>query len=510
MYTRDAFFRQLGLRCHGWIFARAIGMAVLFTASAANVCGVELTPGPADKPVAPTHALSRADDTAASPSRPLLATPTDAPAEPSYLVPMMEVVGFELLVNRSNRFFGTEQSDYRVTGSSIKRNLGSSWESDRDPFEVNQLGHPYQGAMYFGIARSAGFDYWHSLAFSFGGSALWEIAGETTHPSRNDQMASGIGGTFLGEAMFRMSSLLLQEGGGLPPLWRELAAFAIDPAVGFNRLAYGERYGGVFANNGAAYFSRLELGFSHSVKRDLGSSRTDFKRNEAHVDFALDYGVPGSADYEYNRPFDYFNFQTILSSANGVENVMTRGLLVGRRYAAGQNYRGVWGIYGSYDYFAPQTFRVSSTAVSLGTTGQRWLGEALSVQGTALLGVGYAAVGTTRGRVDERTYNYGIAPQALLALRITQSDAASLDLTAREYFVSGLASGTSGGRDNIIRGEASLTFRIAKQQAISFKVLANRRDATFGTRETRRQTQVTVGISYTLLGQERFGAVDWR
>jgi hypothetical protein len=27
---------------------------------------------------------------------------------------------------------------------------------------------------------------------------------------------------------------------------------------------------------------------------------------------------------------------------------------------------------------------------------------------------------------------------------------------------------------------------------------------------TQRQTQVTVGIFYTLLGQDRFGTVDWR
>ena len=67
---------------------------------------------------------------------------------------------------------------------------------------------------------------------------------------------------------------------------------------------------------------------------------------------------------------------------------MSRGLLVGTEYAAGDNYRGVWGLYGSYDYISPQMFRVSSTAVSLGTTAQWWISDNVALQGTALGGCG--------------------------------------------------------------------------------------------------------------------------
>ncbi len=183
---------------------------------------------------------------------------------------------------------------------------------------------------------------------------------------------------------------------------------------------------------------------------------------------------------------------------------------MGRSYAAGDDYRGIWGLYGSYDYIAPQTYRVSTTALSVGSTAQWWLGNTWSLQGTAMTGLGYAAVGTTRGAVGERDYNYGIAPQALLALRLTDDDKASLDFTAREYFVSNVGSGTNGGHDNIIRGDVSFTWRIAKQRAITFKVLGNRRDAKFTTLGSSRQTQVTAGIFYTFLGQDHFGTIDWR
>ena len=430
-------------------------------------------------------------------------------AAPDYRLPAIEIAGFELLLNRANRYFGSQRDDYRVSADSIRRNLRSGWGTDQDPFQTNQLGHPYQGAMYHGFARSAGLDYWHSLGYTFAGSALWEIAGERTRPSRNDQVASGIGGTFLGEALFRMSSLVLERGGGLPRFWREAAATAIDPAAGFNRLVFGE-HGGVFSSRDAAYFSRLQLGYSGSVKRDTGGSAVDFKRNEAQADFSIDYGLPGTPGYEYTRPFDYFNFRATVSSANGIENVMTRGLLAGMSYEAGPAYRGVWGLYGSYDYIAPQTFRVSTTALSIGSTAQWWLGETLSLQGTAMAGLGYAAVSTTRGSMTDRDYNYGVAPQALLDLRLTHGDTASLDLALREYFVSNVASGTNGGRDNIVRADASFTYRIAKQHALTLKVVGNRRDARFANPGTQRQTQVTVGIFYTLLGQDRFGVIDWR
>src|SRR4029450_5695331 len=95
----------------------------------------------------------------------------------------------------------------------IRRNLRSSWVVDRDPFLVNQLGHPYQGAMYHGFARWAGLNDWEGLGFTFLASAMWEIAGETTPPSRNDQVNTGIGGSFFGEAVFRTASLVLGHPG---------------------------------------------------------------------------------------------------------------------------------------------------------------------------------------------------------------------------------------------------------------------------------------------------------
>lgn len=427
-------------------------------------------------------------------------------ARKSYVIPALEILGFDVLLNRFDNHF-LPGNDYDVNASTWRRNLRNGWVTDKDPFKVNQLGHPYQGSMYHGFARSAGLNYWESLGYTFAGSAFWEVFGERTPPSRNDQITTGIGGTFLGEALFRMSSLVLEKGEG-PKFWREVSAAVISPSTGFNRLAFDKRFDTIFASRNPTYYSRLGLGIAGTTQNVPGTT-TAIKRNEAQADFSLDYGLPGKPGYTYTRPFDYFTFQGTASSANVFENVMTRGLLIGKDYEAGKNIRGVWGLYGSYDYISPQAFRISSTALSLGTTGQMWLTNSIALQGTAMAGVGYAAASTIRG-VAENDYHFGVAPQALLATRLIFGETAALDVTAREYFVSRVAAANTSGRDNIARADVAFTLRIHRQHAIAVKYLWNRRDAHYIDLGDRTQTRGTFGIFYTLLGHERFGATEWR
>jgi hypothetical protein len=436
-----------------------------------------------------------------------MATAVDIGANKSYAIPAMEILGFDFLVNRLNHQFSSS-TDYDVTAASIRRNLRGKWATDNDPYQVNQFAHPYQGSMYHGFARSAGLNYWESAGYTFLGSVVWEVAGEKTRPAVNDQIASGVAGSFLGEALFRMSSLVLERSDGMPLFWREVAAAAISPSTGFNRLAYGDRFDPVFSSRGAYYYSRLQVGLSAATRNVQGTSTAN-KRNELLTDFYMEYGLPGNPSYQYTRPFDYFAFQFTASSANVFENIMTRGLLLGQTYERGQDFRGVWGLYGSYDYISPQTYRISSTALSLGTTGQWWLSQDIALQGTAMLGAGYAAVGTLRGGATGE-YHYGTAPQALLAMRLIFGNRLALDVAAREYFVSNVGARSVGGRDNIARADVSLTMRIKKQHSVAVKYLWNRRDATYAFLGNGTQERSTVGIFYSYDGDGNFGAIDWR
>jgi len=421
----------------------------------------------------------------------------------SYAIPAAEIAGFDFLVNQFDRHY-LDCCDYESNIHTIRRNLRSSWVVDRDPFLVNQLGHPYQGSMYHGFARASGLGFWESMGYTFAGSAFWEIAGEATRPSRNDQIATGIGGSFLGEALFRMSNLVLEHG-RMPPFWRELSAAVVSPPVGFNRLAFGDRFRGIYPSHDPVYFTRLQLGFSGQAGNASGFSTTHLSRNEALGDFLIDYGLPGRPGYHYERPFDYFSLQATLSSANGFENVLVRGLLKGHEYTAGERYRGVLGLYGTYDYIAPQTYQVSATGLALGSTGQYWATDRIAILGTFLLGSGYTAAGAIRSSTPG-AYHYGVAPYSLAALRFILGEACALDLTAREYYVSHVAAATRGGHENIARLDAALTFRVKGRHGISIKYLGNRRDEYYPDTGNFSQHRGTVGIFYTYLGHDLFGA----
>ena len=144
-------------------------------------------------------------------------------------------------------------------------------------------------------------NYWESLGYIFAGSAFWEIFGETTRPSRNDQVASGIAGSFLGESLFRIANLVLEKETQFSPTWREVGAAAISPSTGFNRLAFGKRFDAVFGSHNPAYYGGFQLGASHASKSTPGPSNSS-DQNEVLANFSMDYCLPGKAGYHYDRP----------------------------------------------------------------------------------------------------------------------------------------------------------------------------------------------------------------
>ena len=75
-------------------------------------------------------------------------------ARKSYVIPAAEIIVFDTLLNQWDRHH-FPCCDFNSNIHTIRRNLRSSWVVDSDPFTVNQLGHPYQGSMYHGFARSS-------------------------------------------------------------------------------------------------------------------------------------------------------------------------------------------------------------------------------------------------------------------------------------------------------------------------------------------------------------------
>ena len=428
--------------------------------------------------------------------------PEDSRDHQSYVLPVIEIVAMDAAINLAGRLL-VDPAVFEVTPDSIRRNLRGPWVVDDDPFQINQFGHPYQGAMYHGIARSNGLGYWPSVVYTLAGSAFWEIAGETTRPSFNDQIASGVAGSFLGESLFRVSRLLLDRGDGKPGAWRKLGAVLASPPAGINQALVGTPAGS--PGPAAVPFSDIRVQFgTTSVVDGRFQSQSSLKLTQLHLALSIDHGYPGNASYRHERPFDYFRIEGNVSS-EGLEQVSTRGLIAGTDYGGGR-LAGIWGLYGTYDYFTPDAFRLSTTAFSLGTTLQASVSESLMVQSSGLLGGGYAAV-RTLGQSDGREYHYGVAPQALVNLRLLAGRRAALDVTAREYFITALGGFDTGQRDLIFVGDASLAMRVHGRHALSLTYQLAGRSSNYLELPDQTQSRSRVGVFYTFLGSGGFGAV---
>ena len=433
-------------------------------------------------------------------------------AAKSYLIPALEIPAFVVLLNVFDRLaFPDKMKEgkraYNTNLSTFWEHLREQdWRFDRDTFEVNQFGHPYEGATMFGLARSSGLSFWESFAYSHAGSFLWEMAGETSRPSANDMLTTGNAGSLLGEALFRMANLVLEDGADKSRGREELAAALISPPLGFNRIAFGDRFKTVFPSRSPATLWKFMAGANldtHST--DLGPESSKYQANGV-ADFTMAYGLPGKPGYTYRRPLDYFDFQLAMRTRikTPLETVSVRGLLLGKDYH-GSDYRGIWGLYGSYDYIAPHLYRISSTAASLGTTAQYWIAPGIALQGSLLGGVGFAAAGTETEETVGRGYHYGASPQGLLALSLLFGDRAMLDLIGRWYYVSG-----SNIDQVVMRGNAGLTIRISGNHGVGIRYVESRRDAKNADHPTRHLSEGTISLVYTFLSDTKFGAVEWR
>ena len=133
----------------------------------------------------------------------------------------------------------------------------------------------------------------------------------------------------------------------------------------------------------------------------------------------------------------------------------------------------------------------------------------IALQTTGMVGLGYAAASTAHGIADDRDYHYGTTPRLALAMRLTASDRASAEVSAQKYFLGHMAN-RSAGRDDNTRADGAVSWRVSGRHAVGMKVVWSNRSASYPVVGVRDQTLATVGVFYTLLGTDGFGAVDWR
>ena len=132
----------------------------------------------------------------------------------------------------------------RISPSTWWTNLENPWLWDNNEFKNNQFSHPYHGSLYFNAGRANGYTFWESWLWAGGGSLMWEWFGEAWAPAPNDWWNTTLGGVALGEMLWRVSSLTLDNGSsGFERGMRETGATLLNPVRGFNRLIRGDMTG---------------------------------------------------------------------------------------------------------------------------------------------------------------------------------------------------------------------------------------------------------------------------
>jgi hypothetical protein len=94
-----------------------------------------------------------------SPSRVL---PGEPPVHKNYWLPLVEIAGFEFALNQADRVIFDDGAFDSTWASGWDHVRHGHWTVDQDVFTVNQIGHPDQGTIYHGIARSSGLNFWES------------------------------------------------------------------------------------------------------------------------------------------------------------------------------------------------------------------------------------------------------------------------------------------------------------------------------------------------------------
>ncbi|TSA31417.1 MAG: DUF3943 domain-containing protein [Porphyromonadaceae bacterium] len=85
---------------------------------------------------------------------------------------------------------------------------------DQDPWVVDYIGHPYQGAVFFNSLRSKDCSFWASAVFNVFHTFLWEYGIEAVmeRPSAQDLITTPVAGIALGE-LFHFLTKKMRRGG---------------------------------------------------------------------------------------------------------------------------------------------------------------------------------------------------------------------------------------------------------------------------------------------------------
>jgi len=360
--------------------------------------------------------------------------------EKNYFIPSAQILMANSLIALSNNYI-FDQDYSKISFKSIEKNLKGEWEWDADNFEVNQIGHPFQGSVYFSAARNNGHSYLPSGAFTAAGSLQWEYFMETEKPAVNDFVTTTMGGSMLGEMINRISYKILDDSArGAERLVRESSVFIINPSMGVNRIINGQITRVSQRNKYYNIPFKMQISTSKNIIDRIISENLDMGNVDsistgpfANYNLRIVYGDPYTAE----RCFDYFLLFTGFSfDEDIIGNVSARALLWKRNVNITEKAHNAIGIFQNFDYISSPEYSVGANSLGFEfmarTKSKRnWFLSSEYQAGLIIMGAA-----TTEYYVDiERDYNLGPGAYLKIIMSLSKPDFAELTLNLNRFWI---------------------------------------------------------------------------
>lgn len=409
---------------------------------------------PLDLPLAALLLLGGLAAHASPPADAPLAQPVHSPScsdcevEPRFWRAAGELIVVQVLPATFNII--TRDAEWaKISLASWATNIENPWQWDNNQFLNNQFSHPYHGSLYFNSARSNGYDFWRSVPWSFAGSLTWELLGERWAPSPNDFWNTSLGGITLGETLWRMSSLVLDNRAtGSERVLREVAAGLLNPVRGFNRLVDGHAWRQ--SENPLEFRPNrivgvLDLGYGYTTGSTL--EQEGATRSAAFLAGEMVYG--DLVTDLTGAPFSTFDARLwLLSKQEGAKRfalLQSRGNLAAWTLKKRGRDEHLLAAFITYDYLSSPSLDYGGQGFAFGPV-SRWGGpEALSLDAEVLFTpMPIAAVRSDYFVTEEgRDYDYGVGLGGRAELRASWANRARLRASAR-YLWEPVLSGFNG------------------------------------------------------------------
>ena len=259
-----------------------------------------------------------------------------------YFTPLAEVVGINGMVWAFDHFV-LQQSYADISMNSIRNNLQRGLLWDNDNLGTNMFFHPYHGSFYYGAARSCGQGYWMSMLYTLAGSFMWEMAFESEPASANDLLATTIGGSAMGEVLYRLSNRVVSN--GRYSAVANVAGIILSPMAWINSRIYPE----------SIRHDNTPLTLSLQANNTITLSDLGRQYNlsiEAGVDYGNFFAVANT------EPFDAFRSHIALSLSGGpvIKEFQTIGSLYSKEVNDFDRGSIILGVFQHFDYFDSEAY----------------------------------------------------------------------------------------------------------------------------------------------------------